>query len=150
MFFLALRSTQGPLGCIRAAKKCNKPTLDAMKAEGAEYGGRILDYELTLSEYFNSLPKASGGDRRSANFKSDTAVAFEKGKIEVIGDLGFSRKEVERIQQLTPEAVEQAKTAARENNDIPTRSLALQIAKQDKKTLYLSIMSPLYLTQKNT
>ena len=105
-----------------------------MKAEGAEYGGRILDYELTLSEYFKSLPKGTKGtgnnQYRKKCAESPTGGTFSKGKKEVISDLGFTKKEAERIRELTPEAVEQAKAVARENNDIPTRSLALQIAKQ--------------------
>jgi len=114
---------------LRSAKKLNKPTYEAMKAEGREYGERILDYELKLSEYFRSLPKASG--RPSKIF--DTAVENKTPKMQTIDGLGFEQKEAERIQQLTPEAVEKAKAVARENNDIPTRSLAIQIAKQDKK-----------------
>ena len=118
------------------------PTLDAMKAEGAEYGGRILDYELVLSEYFKSLPKATGtktigNQHRGKVGKIDSGVDFTKSdKMQAVSELGFSQKEVERIQQLTPEAIEQAKAVARENNDIPTRSLALQIAKQggDRKS----------------
>jgi hypothetical protein len=47
--------------------------------------------------------------------------------------MGFDKYEAHRISQLTPEAVEKAKAVARENNDIPTRSLALQIAKQERK-----------------
>jgi site-specific DNA-methyltransferase (adenine-specific) len=146
---------------IRVAKKANKPTLDAMKAEGREYGERILDYEVSLAEYFRSLPKASGGDRKSekVKIKSSNGATFDfecalcnrlvrKGehhlckptykpekqkKLEMVGNLGFTRDEVIKIQQLTPESVEKAKATARENNDIPTRSLALQIAKKEKK-----------------
>jgi len=115
---------------IKAAKKVNKPTYDAMRTEGREYGERILDYELILKEYFASLEKGSG--RPSKIF--DTAVENKKpSKMQAVNELGFSQKEVERIQQLTPEAVEKAIAIARENNDIPTRSLALQIVKQEKK-----------------
>ena len=121
---------------LRATKKVNKPTYDAMKAEGREYGERILDYELKLSEYFNSLSKGSGGNRGNQHTggKIDTGVDFAKhSKMQIIKDMGFEQKDAERIQLLTPEAVEQAKAEARENNDIPTRSLALHIAKQNVK-----------------
>jgi hypothetical protein len=111
---------------LSAAKKLNRPTYLAMKSEGQEYGDRILDYELLLKKYFQSLPKASGnpifvggGENRAS-------------KMQAVKELGFTQKEVEKIQQLTPKAVEQAKAEARENDDIPTRSLALRIARQDK------------------
>jgi len=120
---------------IRSAKKTNKPTLDAMKAEGREYGERILDYEVMLADYFKSIPKASGRPEKII----DTAVENKKtSKMQIVADMGFEQKEVERISKLTPESVEKAKAVARENNDIPTRSLALQIARQERKETQLA------------
>jgi hypothetical protein len=118
---------------INAAKKLNKQTYEAMKAEGREYGERILDCELKLAEYFRSLPKATKYNNPSGKggTQSDTDVVL--GKTQAVNELGFEAKEAQRIQELTRHAVEKAKVIARENNDIPTRSLALQIAKQDKK-----------------
>jgi len=128
---------------IKAAKKVNKPTYDAMKAEGREYGERVLDYELMLSNFFNSIPKTSGGDRKSEKIKSCSSATFDKSaKEQVIYDMGFDKTEAHRISQLTPDAVQKAKTAARENNDIPTRSLAIQLAKKDKKEQSLEQTNP--------
>jgi hypothetical protein len=48
---------------INAAKKLNKPTYDAMKAEGREYGERILDCELRLKAIltlYRKQPREAG------------------------------------------------------------------------------------------
>jgi len=121
---------------INAAKKLNKPTYEAMRAEGREYGERILDYELMLKEYFENINKGSGGDRGNqyTGGKSIIGDTFAMPtKQQTYEELGFTKNEVIRIQQLTAEAVAEAKEYARENNDIPTRSLALKIAQQNKK-----------------
>jgi len=89
-----------------------------------------------LGDYFRSVKKGTkhnnpGGKKGT---QIDTSVDLGKSsKMQELSDLGFTQKEVERIQSLTAEAVEKAKADARENNDIPTRSLAIHIAKQEKK-----------------
>ena len=118
---------------VKAAQKLNHPTWKAMQEEGREYGERILDYELMLKEYFDGIPKASGGDRRSDDFKKCISAPFEKPKQEIIRDLGFTRDEAKRIQQLTPEAVAEAKAEARENDEIVTRSAALRKVKEAQR-----------------
>ena len=122
---------------IRAAKK-NKATWQEMQREGCEYGERILEYELVLKEAFAALPKAtkgSGGNRYkpAVDRENDSGVDFSKSKAQSITDLGFSQKEAERIQQLTPEAVQEVIETARQTNDIPTRSAAIKIATRKKK-----------------
>jgi len=52
------------------------------------------------------LRKASGGDRRSENFKSNSTVTFEKNptpqpaKKEVIQNLGFSKQQMHNFEIL--------------------------------------------------
>lgn len=95
----------------------------------------VLDAEVKIGELMAKVPKASGGDRRSENFKNDSGVVFEKGKSEVIRDAGFTPKQVERFQTLAahPEIVEQAKAEAREKDDIVSRSLVLNMVKAKVK-----------------
>lgn len=38
----------------------------------------MLDAEVRIGELTSRIPKAGGGDRRSEDFKKDTAVHFEK------------------------------------------------------------------------
>lgn len=68
------------------------------------------------------VPKASGGDRRSEDFKNDSVVEFEKPKSEVIRDAGLTQKQVERFQTMAahPEIVAQVKAEAKENGEVPS------------------------------
>lgn len=97
----------------------------------------LLDAEVRIGELLKQLPKAGGGDRRSADFKSDSAVDFEKSKKKAVEDLGFSQKQAERFETLAnhPDLVEQVKAEARENDDLPTRTAVLNLAKykEDKR-----------------
>ena len=55
--------------------------------EAQDISEAVLDAEVRIGELMAKVPKASGGDRRSENFKKDFAVVFEKPKEErtVIG-----------------------------------------------------------------
>lgn len=103
--------------------------------EAQDISEAVLDAEVRIGELMSRVPKASGGDRRSENFKKDTAVSFEKPKADIIRDAGFTTKQVQRFQTLAahPEIVEQAKAEARENDDIVSRSLVLNMVKAKKQ-----------------
>lgn len=59
----------------------------------------------------------------------------QKTKAEIIKESGFTPKQVQRFQTLAanPEIVEQAKAEARENDDIVSRSLVLNMVRTKKK-----------------
>ena len=78
--------------------------------EGQEIGEAVLDAEVRIGELMRQVPKASGGDRRSENFKNNTNVTFEKQKKQVISDMGFTPMQVSRFETLAahPEIVAQA------------------------------------------
>lgn len=103
-------------------------------AEAQEIAEAVLDAETKLGELMAKVPKASGGDRRSDSFKNDSGVHFET-KTEVIEKAGFTPKQVQRFETLAknPDIVEQAKAEARENDDIVSRSLVLNMVKSKKK-----------------
>jgi len=58
-----------------------------------------------------------------------------KTKAEIIKETGFTQKQVERFQTMAahPEIVEKAKAEARENDDIVSRSLVLNMVKEQKR-----------------
>lgn len=89
---------------------------------------------------FNALPKTSGGDRRSEDFKIPPARKFEndddepepadeeppqkpRPKLEVAAEMGFNKNQVAQFQKLAdnPNAVQQAIDYAEKNNTIATR-----------------------------
>ena len=77
----------------------------------------VPDAEVRLGEMMKGIPKGSGGDRRSENFKTDSGVGFEKPKKQVIEELGFSEKQAERFETLAEnkDLVERVKADARES-----------------------------------
>lgn len=103
--------------------------------EAQEINDAVLDAEMRIGELMAKVPKASGGDRRSENFKNDTAVDFEKPKADIIRDAGFTQKQVERFQTMAahPEIVEQVKAEARKKDDIASRADILKRIKAEKK-----------------
>lgn len=72
-------------------------------------------YKVRIGQLMQSVPKASGGDRRSEDFKIPTVGSFEKTKKKVIEESGFSKTQVQRFEELAshPEIVEQAKAESR-------------------------------------
>jgi hypothetical protein len=123
---------------IRAIDKLSvaQEVREQKREEALMLSEALLDAEMKIGEMTKEIPKAGGGDRRSEVFKSDTGVGFEKQtKAEVIESLGFNEKQVERFETLAdnPDLVEQVKAEARENDDLPTRSAVLSLAKARKE-----------------
>ena len=58
---------------------------DQKLREGQEIGEVVLDAEARMGELLSEIPKGSGGDRKSDNFKIDSGVAFEKTKSDITG-----------------------------------------------------------------
>lgn len=85
-----------------------------------------------------AIPTKSGANNRyTKKVETDNNVAFysKKTKSEVITDLGFTPKQVERFEILAnnPDVVEEVKREARENDDIPTRTRVIDLVQQRKK-----------------
>lgn len=93
----------------------------------------LLDAEKRIGELTKKIPKSDGG-RPSKTTDSSVASFRAKTKAEVISDLGFTPKQVERFEILAdnPDVVEQVKQEARENEDIPTRTRVIDIVQQRK------------------
>jgi hypothetical protein len=101
------------------------------KEEAQMLAEALLDAEVRIGEILAAMPKAGGGDRRSENFKMDSAVHFENSKLQTAKELGFNEKQVQRFQTLAAnkDLVEAIKQEAREADDLPTRTAVLQAVK---------------------
>jgi hypothetical protein len=108
----------------------------------------IIDAMYKVGEFTQKLPTASGGDRKSENFKiyreehfeneikSNTTGNFDiKPKTEVIKELGFSKNQVSRFELMAdnPELVEQAKQQAREKEECITQTKVIDFIKESKQ-----------------
>ena len=96
----------------------------------------LLDAEKRIGELTKAIPKAPPDRGNQYTGGKPTALSqSQKSKTEVITDLGFTPKQVERFEILAdnPDVVEQVKQEARENDDIPTRTRVIDIVQQRKK-----------------
>lgn len=126
---------------IRAIDKLNlaQEVRDQKKEECSMLSEALLDAEVKIGDLLKQIPKGSGGDRKSIKIKNDTSVDFEieksKPKHQVIKDLGFNQKQAERFETLAnnKDLVEQVKQEAKENDDIPTRTRVMELAKIRKQ-----------------
>ena len=97
------------------------------KEEAQMLAEALLDAEVRIGEILEKMPKASGGDRKSENFKSNSTVTFET-KEQAIKEMKFDKMQVSRFQTLAQnkDLVEQIKQDARDTDDLPTRTSVLQ------------------------
>lgn len=130
---------------IRAIDKLNlaEEVRTQKKEEALMLSEALLDAEVRIGELTRILPKADKGNQYTGKMVRDSSVANQKPKLEVIQNLGFNSKQVERFETLAnnPEIVEQVKAEARENDDLPTRSRVLQLVKEKKKADRPSIIN---------
>ena len=105
------------------------------RAEAQMIAEAVLDAEVRLGELFKEIPKGSGGNRRSENFKINSSVNFEKTKKEILEELGFNQMQANRLETLADneDIVEYVKAEARENDDFPTRTRVLELATYKQK-----------------
>lgn len=91
----------------------------------------VLDAEVRIGQLMRDVPKAQGKRTDIQLLPSGGAKSKEK----VIEESGFSKTQVQRFEELAshPEVVEQAKAEARENDDIVSRSLVLNMIKSEKR-----------------
>ena len=96
----------------------------------------LLDAEVRIGELTKAIPKAPPDRGNQYTGGKPTSLSqSQKSKSEVITDLGFTPKQVERFEILAnnPDVVEEVKREARENDDIPTRTRVIDIVQQRKK-----------------
>lgn len=104
----------------------------------------VLDAEVKIGELMRAVPKATAYNNKSGlkkdtqNNSGDNLGKADKKpitKTDVIRNAGFTPMQISRFETLAanPEIVEQAKAEARENDDIVSRSLVLNMVKEKKK-----------------
>lgn len=117
---------------IRAIDKLQlaQSVRDQKSEEARMLSEALLDAEVKLGEMTKNIPKATQGNQYTGKMVADSTVADQRPKHEVIRDLGFTPKQVERFEKLADnqDLVELAKAQARENDDIPTRTQVLTMA----------------------
>lgn len=133
-----------------------KEVYEQKKAEAQEIAETVTLAEMRTGELLKAIPKATKTNNLSGKVKEipqfDTDVDLGKSekpqeekpvievekpkpKAEVIKDLGFTQKQVERMQKLAdnPDIVHKAIQEARDNDDIVSRAFVLEKIKESKE-----------------
>ena len=122
---------------IRAIQKVGlaKEVLEQKRAEAQEIAELVTLSEVQLGRMLKEIPKASGGDRRSEDFKNDLQVNFEKPKAETAKELGFTPKQVSQFQRMADheDIVHAAIAEAKENDDVVSRRAVMKKIEEVKK-----------------
>ena len=130
----AVRAEIRAIGKLQLAEEVRQQKRD----EAQMLSEALLDAEVRIGELTKAIPTKQGTNNQYIQkVKSDSPVEFHspKTKSEVITDLGFTPKQVERFEILAnnPDVVEEVKREARENDDIPTRTRVIDLVQQRKK-----------------
>lgn len=94
----------------------------------------LLDAELKLAGIFK-------------NIKTNQGTKTEKTKTAIITGMGFTRRQYQDIQKLTPDSVEEAKELARKEGKLVTRNDAISLIKK-KKIITLSLKEKIQVFMK--
>ena len=118
---------------IRAIEKVGlaQEVREQKLSEAQDISEAVLDAEVRIGELMAKVPKKQG----FASAICDSGVANVETKQAVIERAGFTPKQVQRFETLAkhPEIVAQAKAEARENDDIVSRSLVLNMVKEKQR-----------------
>lgn len=127
----AVRAEISAMNNLNLAKDVREQKL----AEGQEIGKLVLLAEARLGELFNQLPKArenqytkSAISPREEKALAEPDIEKPKPKLEVAAEMGFNKNQVAQFQKLAdnPDAVQKAIADAKDNDEIVTRSKALE------------------------
>lgn len=101
---------------------------DQTLQEAQEVSTALIAAEQRIGELLLSIPKASGGDRRSDDFKNGDATKFEKTKTEVANEMGYSHNDIRDYQQMAkhPDIVKQVLSDAEANGEIATKASVMR------------------------
>lgn len=99
----------------------------------------LLSYQ-QMGEITREMPKGSGGDRKSENFKSSSGETFEKSKTQAIQELGFSKPQVSRMEQMAahPDIVEEVIAESQAGRTEATQGEVLRRIKERENVIDLS------------
>lgn len=115
---------------LSVAQEIRNQTLE----ETQELANALIAAEQRIGELLLSIPKASGGDRRSEDFKNDSNVNFEKTKSETISDMGYGEREARDYQQMAknPDIVRKVIEEATANGEVVTKAAVMKQIQQAK------------------
>ena len=119
---------------LSVAQEIRNQTLE----ETQELANALIAAEQRIGELLLAIPKASGGDRRSEDFKNPNNGNFEKSKSETIKEMGYGKNEAADFQKMArnPDIVRKVIEDATANGEVVTKAAVMrqiQKAKEEAK-----------------
>ena len=116
---------------LTTAQEIRNQTLE----ETQELANALIAAEQRIGELLLAVPKASGGDRRSEDFKNPNNGNFEKSKSETIKEMGYGKNEAADYQQMAknPEIVRKVIEEATANGEVVTKSAVMKQIQKAKE-----------------
>lgn len=117
-----------------------KEVYDQKKAELDRVRELMLLAYARMGAITSEIPKGSGGDRKSEDFKIRTNTNFEKPKSQAIQELGFSKDQVSRMEQMAahPDIVEEVIAESQAGQTEATQGEVLRRIKERSKVIDLA------------
>lgn len=120
----ALRAYRKNLTAVKQKYGISSEQYKQIQLEAQETAENLLLFSVDIGKEMQKIDKASGGDRRSEDFKNEVDHDFEKtSKAETIRNMGFTEYQARDFQTLAkhPETVQKAIEDARKEDRIVTR-----------------------------
>ena len=120
----ALNAYRKKLKAIQSKYGISSEQYKQIQLEAQETAENLLLFSVDIGKEMQKIDKASGGDRRSEDFKNEVDHDFEKtSKAETIRNMGFTEYQARDFQILArhPESVQRAIEDARKEDRIVTR-----------------------------
>lgn len=116
---------------LATAQEIRNQTLE----ETQELANALIAAEQRIGELLLAVPKASGGDRRSEDFKNPNNGNFEKSKSETIKEMGYGKNEAADYQQMAknPEIVRKVIEDATAAGEVVTKSAVMKQIQKAKE-----------------
>lgn len=112
-------------------QKLSKEEYEAIYENAFEKAKSLLEADAELAEKFKNLPTEDGF--RSDKYKLKGGETATKTKTRILEiEYGLKYKQAWEIQQIDKDLVEQTITEARKQGELPTRKLALKIARKKR------------------
>lgn len=108
---------------------------DQTLKEAQEVSTALIAAEQRIGELLLAIPKASGGDRKSEDFKNADVGNFEKTKADTAKEMGYSHAEVRDYQQMAknPDVVNKVLDDAIANGTVVTKSQVMKEIAEAKR-----------------
>lgn len=119
----ALNAYRKKLKAVQTKYGISSEQYKQIQLEAQETAENLLLFSADIGEHMMHIDKASGGDRKSENFKNDVNDKFEISKADTIHNMGFTDRQARDFQTLAkhPETVQKAIEDARKEDRIVTR-----------------------------